>query len=156
MPHLARVLGHLLAFAPHIDKNSGVDSQHDEECQQVEDGPEDQVAPAVHGGHGRAVAQVAQAVPAHGGNQAHDDSHQPDENNDDKHAPGAHLTMQLHVEDCLVALHGHSQEVDDRRCEARVDQRLSYKPLLLRQLDGPWTSMKHQVEVGDTCRKMIK
>lgn len=131
VPHLAGVLGHLLAFAPHIDKNPGVDSQHDGKGQQVEDGPEHQVAPAVHGRHGGAVHQVAQAVPTHGGNQAHDHSHQPDENYDDKHTPGAHLAVQLHVEDCLVALHGHSQEVDHRRCEAGVDQRLSYKPLLL-------------------------
>lgn len=131
VPHLARMLRHLLAFAPHVDKDAGVDGQHDEEGQQVEDGPEDQVSAAVHGCHGGAVFQVAQAVPAHGGDQAHDDSHQPDEDDDDKHPPRAHLTVQLHVEDGLVALHGHGQEVDHGRRQAGVDQRLPYEPLLL-------------------------
>lgn len=111
--HLAGVLRHLLALVPHVDKDPGVDGQHDGEGQQVEKGPEHQVAAAVHWRHGGAVLQVAQAVPAHGGNQAHDNGHQPDEHYDDENTPGAHLTVQLHVEDGLVALHGHSQEVED-------------------------------------------
>lgn len=153
VPHLTGVLRHLLALAPHIDKNPCVDSQHDEKGRQVEKGPEHQVSAAVHGCHGGAVSQVAQAVPAHGGDQTHDNGHQPDEHYDDKRSPGGHVTVELHVEDRLVALHGHSQEVGDRSCEARVEQCLSHKPLVLRQLDGPRTSMKHQVEVGDTWRK---
>ncbi len=111
--HLGGVLRHLLALVPHVDKDPGVDGQHDGEGQQVENAPEHQVAAAVHRRHGGAVFQVTQAVPAHGGNQAHDYGHQPDEQHNDENTPGAHLTVQLHVEDGLVALHGHSQEVED-------------------------------------------
>lgn len=113
MSHLSGVLRHLLALVPHVYKDPGVDGQHDGEGQQVENGPEHQVAAAVHGCHGGAVLQVTQAVPAHGGNQTHDYGHQPDEQHDDENTPGAHLTVQLHVEDGLVALHGHSQEIED-------------------------------------------
>lgn len=111
--HLAGVLRHLLGLAPHINKNPSVDRQHDEEGQQVENGPEDQVAAAVQRRHCRAVCQVTQAVPAHGGNQAHDNGQQPDEHYNDEYTPGAHLTVQLHVEYGLVALYSHSQEVED-------------------------------------------
>lgn len=131
MSHLGGVLGHLLALAPHIDKDPRVDGHHDGEGRQVEKAPEHQVAAAVHGRHGGAVLQVAQAVPAHGGDQAHDYGHQPDEDDDDENTPGAHLTVQLHVEDSLVALHSHGQEVEDRSRQAGVDQRLSHKPLVL-------------------------
>lgn len=148
--HLGGVLRHLLALVLHVEKDPGVDGQHDGERQQVETSPEHQVAAAVQRRHGGAVYQVAQAVPAHGGNQAHDDGHHPDEQHDDENAPRAHLTVQLHVEDGLVALHRHGQEVEDRRRQAGVDQPLSHKPLVLGQLNGPGTGMKHQVEVGDT------
>lgn len=111
--HLGGVLRHLLALVPNVDKDPGVDGHHDGEGQQVENGPEHQVAAAVQRRHGRAVIQVAQAVPAHSGNQAHDYGHQPDAQYNDENTPGAHLTVQLHVEDGLVALHGHSQEVED-------------------------------------------
>lgn len=147
---LGGVLRHLLALVPHIDKDPGVDGHHDGECQQIEEGPEHQVAAAVHRRHGGAVRQVAYAVPAHGGDQAHDYCHQPDEQHDDENTPGTHLTVELHVEDCLVTLHSHRQEVEDRGCQAGVDQPLSHKPLFNGQFNGPGTSMKHQVEVGDT------
>ena len=158
MSHLAGVRRHLLALAPHVDENADVDGHHDGEGEQVEQSPEHQVLAAVHGCHGGAVSQVAQAVPAHGGNQAHDNSHQPDDDDDHKNAPGAHLAVQLHVEDGLVALHGHGQEVEHRGRQAGVDQSLAHEPIVLGKLNGPRTSVKHQVEVGDTWegeRKVI-
>lgn len=57
--HLGGVLRHLLALVPHVDKDSGVDGHHDGEGQKIEDGPEHQVAAAVHRRHGGAVFQVA-------------------------------------------------------------------------------------------------
>lgn len=122
MSELARVLRHLPALAPHIEEDSGVDAHHYEEGQQVENSPEHQIAAAVHWRHRRAHIQVTQAAPAHAGNQAHDDCHQPDEEYDDENPPFAHLTVQQHVEDGLVALNGHRQQVQDRSCEAGVDQ----------------------------------
>lgn len=89
-------------------------------------------------------------MPAHGGDQAHDYRHQPNEQHDDQNTPGTHLTVELHVEDSLVSLHSHRQEVEDRGCEAGVNQPLSHKPLFNGQFNGPGTSMKHQVKVGDT------
>lgn len=91
--HLGGVLRHLLALVPHIEEDAGVDSHHDEEGQQVEDGPEHQVAAAVQRRHGGAALQVTQAAPAHGRNEAHDYRHHPDEQYDDENTARAHVTV---------------------------------------------------------------
>lgn len=145
------MLRHLLALTPDVDEDAGVDADHDGEGEKVEDAPEHQVVAAVHRGHGGTAGQVAQAVPAHGGHQTHDYGQQPDEDDDDEDAAGAHLAVQLHVEDGLVAFHGHSQEVEDGGGQTGVYQTLADEPLVLGEFDGPGTSVKHQVEVGDTC-----
>lgn len=135
---------------PDIEEDACVDSQHDGEGDEVEHGPEDQVTAAVEGRHGGAVAHITQTLPAHGRHQAHDDGHCPDKKDDEEDSPRAHLTVQLHVEDGLVPLHGHSQEVEHRGRQAGVDQPLTHKPLGDGQILGPGPSVEHHIQVGHT------
>ena len=148
------VLGHVQALVSHVDKDAGVHGHHDEECEQVQNRPEDQEAAAVERSDGGAVVQVALAVPQHGGHQAHGDAHGPDADDQQHHPALAHLAVQLHGEDGLVALHGHGQQVGHRGREADVDQGPADVPLLLGERAGPGARVQHQVGVGDAGKQV--
>ena len=149
VPDLVGVLRHPLALVAHVYEDARVDDHHDGESEQVEHAPEHKVAATVHGRHGGAVPQVAEAVPAHGGHQAHDNGHHPDAYNEHDHAAVGHLAVQLHGEDGLVALYRDGQQVDHGRREAGVNQPLAHKPLVFGQLDRPGARVEHHVEVGN-------
>lgn len=100
---LHRMLAHALALVPDVDEDAGIDQHHDTEGQQVEHSPEHQVGAAVHGCHLGAVTSVAEAVPAHAGDQTHEHSNCPDAQNQQDHPRVGHLTVELHGEDGLVS-----------------------------------------------------
>lgn len=121
---LHRMLAHALALVPDVDEDACVDQHHDAEGQQVEHSPEHQVAAAVHGRHLGAVPEVAQAVPAHAGNQAHDYGDCPDAHNQQYHPHVGHLTVELHGEDGLMPLQSNGHQVNDRGSQTGIDQTL--------------------------------
>ncbi len=101
---LRGVLAHAVALALHVDEDARVDGHHDGEGQQVEHGPEHQVAAAVERRHVGAQLEVADAAPAHGGDQTQHDGDEPDAHDQQHHPVVGHLAVQLHGEDGLVAL----------------------------------------------------
>ncbi len=124
MLDLRGVLAHAVALAAHVDEDARVDGQHDGEGQQVEHGPEHQVAAAVERRHVGAQMDVADAAPAHGGHQTQHDGDEPDAHDQQHHPVVGHLAVQLHGEDGLVALQRDGHQIDDGRRQAGVDQTL--------------------------------
>lgn len=88
-----------------------VDGHHDEEHHQVGRRPEGQVAPAEDGSQLRAVAQVADAVPAQTRHGPHEDGDGPHEHDEQRHPPLCQVAVDFKVHDGDVALQSYHQQV---------------------------------------------
>ena len=138
---------HAHGAPPHVHEDVGVQRHHDDEGEQVEDGPEHQVGVAVERRHVGAGVQAADAVPAGAGDGAHHDGQRPDDDDHHHHAPVAHARVQLHAEDGDVALDGDGQQVGHRGGERRVDEPLAQQPGGHGEAPRVGPRVEHQVEV---------
>lgn len=139
---VARVEGGVRRHPPHlpldVDEDVGVDHRHEEEDEEVGDGPEGQVAAAVERGHAGALLQGTQAVPTVGWDQPQQQSRGPDAEDQDHDALVGHLAVQLHGQHRLVPLHRDGQEVDHRSGQTGVQEALPDEPGLQGELGPVW------------------
>lgn len=133
-----------------VNEYVGVEDHHNDKGNQVEDGPEDQVGIAVEWCHVGAGADVADAVPAHAGDGAHDNRHGPDDDDHHHHPTVAHARVQLHAEDGDVPFDGDGQEVGHRGRQAGVDESLAEQPGADGQPPCVGSRVEHEVKVGQT------
>lgn len=150
----AGVFGHVRYLPLDIDEDVRVDHHHDEEDDQVGDGPEDQVAPAVEGCHAGALAQITQAVPAVGWDEAKQQGGDPNAADQNHHPLVGHCAVQLHGEDCLVPLHSDGQQVHHGGGQAGVQQALPDEPGAEGEPCCPGPRVEHEEHVGDASEEI--
>lgn len=124
-----------------------VDGHYHEEQHQVRCGPEDQVAPAEDGGQLRAVAQVADAVPAQTRHGAHEDGDAPHQHDEQGHPPLCQVAVDSPVHDRDVALQSDYQQVGQRGRETDVQKALTDEVFFNCKFPRHLTGVKHQVHV---------
>lgn len=87
------MLGHTCHLPLDIDEDVCVHNHHDQEDDQVGDGPEGQVAPAVERCHAGALLQSAETVPAIGRDEPQEQSRDPDTEDEDHHTLVGHFAV---------------------------------------------------------------
>lgn len=137
-----------------IQINPYVNGHHDEKHHQVGHRPEDQVTPAEDGRQLRAVAQVADAVPAQAGHSAHEDRDGPHQHDQQGHPPLGQIAVDLPVHDRYVALQSDNQQVGEGGREADVQETLTDEVSLHRERPRHLARVEHEVHVGDPCQEV--